>query len=241
MLQSSTSKEADFPSLFKQLRNGRRSIDSFLGALGFEPWLKCRACRYDFLIFENSYDRDHFILECRLKIMEAAPGLDPEKTPNAAAFFGFAKKVVHNTYLDALRDHNKHFRHEWTRSDEPMEVLSAAAPDVNFDGRYFLGRFMEFIKVYRPERQFAIMLWLFDGCSYQQVVDALSEEGFECSRVTVGKWVTKSLDAFRVSLGLPPPETPEKQSRGRAGSRPERGGRQSVAGPERSGDEQNST
>lgn len=238
-MDSSTAKEADFRRLHKQLRNGRRSIDDFLGELGFENWLRKHVySKYDFLIFEGLYGPEDLMAEAGLKVRNAAPELDPAKTPNEFAFFGFAKKVVYNSYLDALRKRNKHFRNEWTRSDEPLEGVSALAPDGDFDGKYYLGRFLEFIKIYRPERQFAILLWLLEGCSYREVEEALLDEGIKCSHTTVGKWVQKSLDAFRKSLGLPAPEVLQSK---RAKSRHDSEDHQSVAGLKGSGDEQNST
>ena len=219
MDSSTASLEVDFGRLHKQLRNGRRSIDDFLEALGFEQWLRNHIySHYDFLIFEGFYGPEDLHEESNLKVSKAAPDLDPEKTPIKYAFFGLEKKVVKHTYLDALRKHNKHFRHEWTRSDEPLEDIGAIEPEGDFDGKYFLGRFMEFIKAYRPERQFAILLWLLEGCSYREIEEALLDEGIECSHTTVGKWVQKSLDAFRKSLGLPAPEVPLKLPRGRAES-----------------------
>jgi DNA-directed RNA polymerase specialized sigma24 family protein len=239
-MDSSTAKEADFQSLHKQLRNGRRSIDDFLGDLGFERWLRVHIYGdYDFLIFEGFYGPEDLRAESDVKVRKAAPELNPEKTPNEFAFFGWAKKVVYHTYLDALRKHNKHFRHGWTRSDEPLEGVGALAPSEDFDGRYFLGRFLEFIKGYRPERRFALMLWLFEDCSYREVEEALSGEGVTISHVTIGKWVKKSLEAFKASLGMPPGAAQERP-RGRAKSRGDSGNHQSVAGPEGSGDEQNS-
>jgi DNA-directed RNA polymerase specialized sigma24 family protein len=200
MESSTNDPEADFRKLHQQLRNGRITIDSFLEALGFEKWLRdCVYRRYDFTVFEGSYEPEDLIVDSRLKIRSAAPQLDPQT--NAHHFLGWLKVVVHHTYLNALRKHNKPGRYGWTRTDEPLEGIPA--PDEDFDGKYFLHRFLEFIKTYRPERQIAILLWLLDGYSYREVEEALLEQGIKRSHTTVRRWVAESLDDFRKSLGLP--------------------------------------
>jgi DNA-directed RNA polymerase specialized sigma24 family protein len=151
-----------------------------------------------------------------LKVRNLVPRLDPEQIPNRRDFLGWIKLIVHHTYCDASRKYSKHFRNDkWTRTDEPIEDISIPAPDEDFDGKYYLSRFLEFIKNFPPERRRAVLLWL-EGYSYREIEKTLRDEGIKLSSQSVKQWVTKSLNAFRESLRLPPFEAAQLELTGGA-------------------------
>lgn len=205
---AASSPEGDFgfTSLLGQVRVGRMSIDDFFSVIEFEKWLMIFCYRYGFRIFEGQYEPEDFLQDCRQKVVKAVPALEPDNTPNEGAFFGWLKTIVFHTYLDALRRYGKPLKYGQSRSDVPMEELTTPSLDEDYDGKYFLSRFLKFIKVYRAERQFAIMLWLLEDRSYRDIQEILHDEGIIVSHVTVASWVKASLDDFRESLGLPLPE-----------------------------------
>lgn len=205
-LASSPEGDFGFANLLREVREGRMSVEDFLRLIEFEKWLAIFCYRYDFRIFEGKYGPEDLQQDSRRKVVKAVPALELDNTPSEAAFFCWLKTLVFHTYLDELRRQGKALKHGWVRSDEPVEGLTVTAPEDDFDGKYFLSRFLKFIKIYPPERQFAVMLWLMEDHSYREIKEILAAEGVTVSHVTVGNWISGSLDAFRKSLGLPNPK-----------------------------------
>lgn len=224
MRESSTpNTEGDFVVLHQELCRGQRSVDDFLKALDFEYWLRglCyNTKRFDFHVFEGTYGPEDLKQVCLQKVREAAPKLESANTPNRRAFFGWANTLVFRTFLDALRAYRKPQNNGFSRSYEPLEMISVQTPDVSFDVAYeqkeLLRLFLRFIENYPESHQLAIQLWLQDD-SYREIADALSKKGIECCYGTVRNWVIAVLDAFRVEIGLELP----KPSRKRLHRRPE--------------------
>ena len=214
MKQATPNKEDDFVVILKELRNGQRSIDDFLKELGFEDWLRSRIyVEYDFRVFDRAYDPEDFILECEQKVRQAAPKLEPTSTPNRGAFLGWAKVLVNNTFLDALRKHNKLQKHGLSRSSEPVEMIDTQALDIPFHIAYerkdLLKRFLTFLEDYPEGHRIAVRLRLQDYSSeysFRDIAEELSKRGIECSYGTARLWVIEVFNDFRVSLGLQPPK-----------------------------------
>src|SRR5438270_10962587 len=165
---SPASPEGDFKVLLQRCQNGLRSVDDFLGQLEFEKWLRIFCYKFDFSIFNGQYGPEDLCQQSHQKVDKSVRTLDPDETPNESAFFGFVKKVVYYTFLDALRSH----KHELTRVYEPIDLLPDVAPDPD-DGGYYLSRFAKFIETYPKEHQRAVELWL-EGCSYREIEETLN-------------------------------------------------------------------
>lgn len=205
MNKAASSADGDFTSLLRAVRECRMSVEDFLRLIEFEKWLAIFCHRYDFKVFEGTYEPKDLQQQAGQKVVQAVPGLDPENTPNKATFYGWLRKVIQNTYFDELRRQGKALRSGWVRSDEPMEWVSVPSPADEFDGRDFLSRFLRFIRNFPPEHQFAIVLWLMEDRSYREIQKALHDEGVNVSHVTVGNWITAALNCFRESLERPRP------------------------------------
>ncbi|HEY9402451.1 MAG TPA: sigma-70 family RNA polymerase sigma factor [Pyrinomonadaceae bacterium] len=211
MTNSSSSRKADFATLLQDLLDGRRSIDDFLTVIDIEKWLSIFCDRYDFTIFEGAYGPDDLFLESLEKVLKSAPKLKPENTPNECAFYGWLSTLVFHTFLDALRKLNKLKNNGQVRSDNPETLLNIHAPEVDYDGKYFLSRFLKFIERYAIAQRRATEYWLADY-SYRETAEALNDEGLsDCCHVTVKNWVEAILKAFKEDLGeLPPPKKPRR-------------------------------
>lgn len=211
MRNSSSNAEGDFAKLHQELHDGRRSIDDFLIMLEVEKWLYIFCSKYDFTIFEGVYSLEDLLQESLEKVRKGAPKLRPENTPNESAFLGWVRTVVHTTFLDALRKLNKLRNHGQSRSDDPSDLANVHAPEVGYDGKYFLARFLKFIERYPRAHRYAAEYWL-AGCSYREIAEALNGEGIsDCCHVTARNWVDSMLKAFKEDLGdEPPPKKPRK-------------------------------
>jgi RNA polymerase sigma factor (sigma-70 family) len=202
--------EGDFAILLQDLHVDPTSIDNFLRMLEIEKWLRIFCYRYNFQVFGGTYSPEDLFWECFEKVLKSAPQLKPENTPNESAFRGWLSTLVYTTFLDALRKLNKLQNSGQLRSDEPADLLNIHAPEVDYDGKYFLGRFFDFIQSYPEAHRRAAEYWLAD-CSYRETAEALNDEGIsDCSHVTVRNWVEAMLKAFKEDLGeLPPPTKPK--------------------------------
>lgn len=211
MSANNDSPEDGFLNLLQQLRTGRVTIDDFLRMLEIEKWLRIFCYRYNFKSFGGVYGPQDLYWESFEKVLKFAPTLKPENTPNERAFRGWLKTLVSTTFLDALRKLNKLQSSGQERSDEPAHLLNLHAPEVDFNGKYFLRRFFEFIEPYPVAHRRAAEEWLAD-CSYREIAETLNDEGLsDCSHVTVRNWVEAMLKAFKEDLGEPPP--PKKLKR----------------------------
>jgi RNA polymerase sigma factor (sigma-70 family) len=207
---SNNCPEGKFTELHRELRNGRRSIDNFLSILEVKKRLSGFCNKYDFAIFDGAYSVEDLLCESFEKVRKSAPKLKPENTPNECAFLGWLKTVVHNTFLDARRKLNKLKNHGQSRSDNPSDLLDAPTPEVGYDGKYFLARFLKFIERFPEAHQHAAEYWL-AGCSYREIAEALADEGIpDCCHGTARNWVKAMLKAFKEDLGDEPPNKPRK-------------------------------
>ncbi len=120
---------------------------------------------------------------------------------NEEEFFGWLFIVTRSQYYSRIRQLNRLRNNGLSPADAPVEELDIAAPDEGNEGKYFLNRFLDFIQRYPEERQRVLTLWL-QGYSYREIEMKLKGASFKCSHVTVGNWVTASLDAFGKSIGV---------------------------------------
>lgn len=211
MRESSTpNTEGDFVVLFEELRNGQRSVDEFLEAIGFAAVLRDCCYSFDFRCFEGSFGPEDLGQVCLQKVRKAAAALEPANTPNKRAFCGWVKTLVYRTFLDQLRTYKRPQNNGLSRSYEPVEIIDIQTPDVAYERKELYKRFMTFIKGYPEAHQIAIVLWL-QGESLRDIAEALNGRGFECSYGAVRLWRDELLDAFKVSLGLKPPRKPRRR------------------------------
>jgi RNA polymerase sigma factor (sigma-70 family) len=197
---SNAMPEGDFAIFLQDLHNGRGSIDDFLRMFEVEKWLRVFSYRYSFQVFGGTYSPEDLFWESFEKVLKSAPQLKPENMRSKSAFRGWLSTRVHTTFLDALRKLNKPRNSGQLRSDEPADLLNIHASEVDYDGKYFLGRFLKFIRRYPEAQQHAVEYWL-GGGSYREIAQALNDEGTDCSHLTVRKWVEAILKSFKEGLG----------------------------------------
>jgi DNA-directed RNA polymerase specialized sigma24 family protein len=118
---------------------------------------------------------------------------------NEEGFFGWLFVLTRSQYYSRMRQLNRLRNNGLSHDDTPIENLNIAAPDDGKEGKYFLDRFLNFIRQYPEGRRHVLKLWL-QGYSYREIEKKLKGTPFRCSHVTVGNWVMVSLGAFKKSL-----------------------------------------
>lgn len=187
-----------FPQKFV---DGCGSIDELYRHPKFRKKLRSFCYRYHFRVFAGTYGPEDLYQDSCLKVWKCrSKFLKPGNIMNEEEFFGWLFMVTRSQYYSRIRQLNRLRNNGLSPADTPIEELEIAAPDEGNERKYFLNRFLDFIEQYPEERQSVLKFWL-QGYSYREVAMMLKSTSFKCSHVTIGNWVTASLDAFRKSLG----------------------------------------
>lgn len=211
MRESSTpNTEDDFVVLLEELRDGLRTVEEFLEAVGFESWLRICVYGYDFRCFDGWFGSEDLRQLCREKVRKSESRLTTANTPNIQAFRRWVWTLVRHTFLDQVRTHKRPKNNGLSRSYAPVEIIDIRTPDMDYERKELYECFMAFIKDFPEAHRFAVLLWL-QGESLRNIAAALNERDITCSHVAVNLWISEILDEFKVRLGLKPPKKPRRR------------------------------
>ena len=198
MSRNITDGESDHPFL-KRFDNGHGSIDGLYEYPEFRKKLGIICQHFSFNLFDGTYGRDDLYQDVCIKVLKSERKLlKPGNIVNETDFYGWLFVVTRNQYLSRVRYFSKN---GLVRDASPVEDLDVPATDDDTEGRYFLKRFLRFLKRYPVVQRTVVRLWL-QGYSYREIEKKFQGTTSSCSHVTVGNWVHAILDDFRKSLGF---------------------------------------
>lgn len=184
----------------EQFADGFRSIDEFYEHPVIQRKLRSFCYSFPFRDFGDAYGPEDLYQDACMKLWKCRSKLvKPGNIMSEQGFFCWLFVLTRNQYYSRRRQLNRLGNHGWLHDETPIEDLVIAAPDDGKEGKYFLNRFLSFIKQYPEERRHVLKLWL-QGYSYREIEKRLKGTPFRCSHVTVRNWVMASLDAFKLSL-----------------------------------------
>jgi RNA polymerase sigma factor (sigma-70 family) len=194
------------PFLEEFLQDGG-SIDRIYEHPKFRKKLRGFCYRFHFRVFKGAYGPEDLYQDTCVKVWKSRfELLRPGNIMTERDFFGWLFVVTRNQFYSRLREFKRLRRSGLSFDDTSVEDLDVAAPDEDHEAGDIFKYFLEFIEQYPEGCRHMIKLWLEDY-SFREIAEKLRDTPFACSHVTVRNWVTAAIDAFKVSLGVKPPET----------------------------------
>jgi DNA-directed RNA polymerase specialized sigma24 family protein len=210
--------EENFGALLEMYILKLRSIDDLQRHPKFCQMLRDNCYRFNFKNFGEVYDPEDLYQDSFMKVNKAGRKLQIEgNILNEAEFAKWLYVVVRSVLRSKDKQLNKARRNKCVRCDKPSEDLNRPAPEIDYDGKYYLSLFLDFTKGHPEEHQRAMQLWL-TNFSLREIKEILSDEGYNVSYGTIRNWEDAILKAFKERLGLQTPKGQQKRSRRQSGT-----------------------
>jgi RNA polymerase sigma factor (sigma-70 family) len=195
----------DFGALLELFRLKQRSIDDLQEHKRFCQLLRDDCYKYNLKNFGGVYSSEDLYQDAFIKVRKSGKQLQiAGNILNEEEFSNWLYVLVRNVVRSKDRQLNKLRRRGFVCCDKSSEELDRPAPDLDYDGIYFLNLFLAFIEGYPEEHQRAILFWLM-GFSYREIEEILNnEKGGDAyvSYGTIRNWVLAILKDFKERIKI---------------------------------------
>jgi DNA-directed RNA polymerase specialized sigma24 family protein len=217
-MSSSPQPEEDFGALLEMFILKLRSIDDLQAHTRFGQLLRDDCYRFNFRNFGEVYGPEDLYQDSFMKVRKSGRKLQIEgNILNEEEFAKWLYVVVRSVLRSKDKQLNKPRRNGFVPCDKSSEELDRPAPDIDYDGKYYLNLFLDFISDYPEEHQRAIWLHL-TGFSLRETKEILNEEiqskdGIHVSYGTIRNWEIAIFKAFKERLRLHVPKHKKRSRR----------------------------
>jgi DNA-directed RNA polymerase specialized sigma24 family protein len=195
--QTTSGEDADFCRLLRDVKAGQQSIETLLEHSVFRRKLPsiCHALTF------NHADAEDLANKVRYRVFTKFDRFKPDYGKSYGNCFAWVRRIAQRIAISESR--RKSLPYIDARSDELFDVddgQSSVATNVEVDAA--LQRFLTLVAGLAPRDRQILEIWIDgyfdsdDGFSLRAIEEKLSENGIECSHVTVGKVIQRVIETF---------------------------------------------
>lgn len=182
-------ERGSFCELLRKVQDGREPIDALFNNQTFRERLHVIISAHR----QKPEDAEELANDVRVKVWRYINGFTPDYTCDYGRFFGWLRSIARNSFLDTLKDDLQY-------GNERPEDLNSKDPSIDIEGQLlYKERLQELescINALPEKERLATTYHVLRGLPSRITAELLTKAGFECTHVTVLKWVRDGLKTY---------------------------------------------